>query len=228
MKVMATHELHRSVSNEGSDHFHHSEHKKHPKVSTKIPQGLPTYRDNIGKDRPMYVEINKFNITFEPTLQAAGLTCDKHWERLFNICFLDDRLDWVRTQLFGRHLQWNRVQELLNDHFETPGLTARLRSELYAMTMKQNESILDFGDRFRALMHRVGVKDNWDIASIFLEKLPQYVNDTLIIGRLQHKHLHKNSQLFDTVTSIIEAALLLERRPKCICTQAIKNMPSSS
>ena len=102
------------------------------------------------------------------------------------ICVADDILEWAKSDLFNQHHSWSKASALLNKNFQTPGLDAHLRRELYTSAIHPTETILEYGYRFRSLMRRLNIPDNWDIACFFVEQLPARIQDAILLARMQY------------------------------------------
>ncbi|PRP73048.1 hypothetical protein PROFUN_16947, partial [Planoprotostelium fungivorum] len=122
------------------------------KDSTRIPSNLPSFMDSMGKGRPVYQDPIQFTRMFESTLKANGLPADHHWERLFEISVNNDRYLWAQANAFNRNLTWKDFTKLFHDHYNQPGLKRRIKAQLFKMTMHDEETVLQFGDRFKGLM----------------------------------------------------------------------------
>lgn len=159
-----------------------------PKNNTTkgIPSGLPCFREAQGKDRPVYNDIDKFFRSFYNNLVANQIPIETNWERLFLISFREDNLDWLEAEIIGRGIPWANARLLVIRHFRQPGLAEQLYTELISMTMRNNETCGEFGDRFYALLQRTGQKDSLTHAMIFLSKLPTDIANWVRSQRLTH------------------------------------------
>lgn len=190
---------------------------KTPKPSQKVPHGLPTLKDHIGKDRPMFQDVIQFAEAFESVLTMSGLDIETNWARLLHGCFIGDNLTWVKDNIFNRGLTWTTAVKALAQYFNTPGLDDALREELFSLRMKSGESVHHFCTRYMALMHRIQEPDGFTLSRMFLNKLPKRTIE--LIKQMQTlRRMDGKPEGFATVRMIADYAISQDQRPSTSTT----------
>jgi len=153
-----------------------------------VPSNLPSFRHG---PNPV-ANVADFTNLFELQLRAYGLEFDEHWSRLLPLSLSVSDYKWCR-----KHIQettsWRQARAMLLEQFGNRVNAEAAALQLQTLAFKPNESILDFSERFQALMEVAGVEnDSVHALAAYKKALPSIAAGHLQAAITNH-HLQENT-----------------------------------
>jgi len=136
-----------------------------------IPRHLPMFRKGSGAIH----DVNEFIPEFEMQLIANGLQPDQHWTRLLPLCLSLGERRWAEHAL-DPSTSWYTAKTMFKRQFNSHLSVFDAIKQLQTMTLRRDETILEFTVRFQHVMDNAELEDTSPIAlAAFEHALPEAV-----------------------------------------------------
>jgi Aspartyl protease/Retrotransposon gag protein/Zinc knuckle len=125
-----------------------------PEPRPAVPHNLPTFR--YGKDG--FHNPEAFLFEFERALSISSLDVDRHWERLFHLCFDSSKARWVKRNLTPT-MTWRAAKREFLLQFGDPARLDKARLALGNTRMRPGESLTEYSRRFEDQVEAADLPD---------------------------------------------------------------------
>ncbi|KAG0161931.1 hypothetical protein DFQ30_004830, partial [Apophysomyces sp. BC1015] len=146
-------------------------------------RGMPTWNS----DKETFASVSHFLAQFFKVLHANGVDIEKEWSRFLPMAFPHEYDGWYNSKLAGKSYKWDKVCKAIKKRFETADAIMDKVAEVHTMTMSNDETVTEYGNRFQNACRDSGVQDNEGIATRFLHSLtPSVQTNVRIAWTAQH------------------------------------------
>lgn len=144
--------------------------------------------------------------TFENVIFSSSQEIEKVWKRYIPLClpFGDDA--WTQSSLKNCNT-WSEARKLFKKHYGSKFKAHEYNNQVFTMTMKSNESIGAYTNRFLQAVHLAGIhKDDPRVADRFLASLTSPVQTLARLACINHLGRHAEESNLWTVENIADLA----------------------
>ncbi|CAO3589155.1 unnamed protein product [Absidia cylindrospora] len=153
-----------------------------PHILSSIPIFQLTNRTMVNPNVFTFDSLASFIRRFEKVMDVYDVDLDSQWKPYLSYAMDGEDVDiWFSRQLKPFDGTWSQAKKILEDEFSTkePIITntqdrpiARML-DLFSIKMTPNESVADFGLRFKNIAHKAQLPDDKPSAMLCLCALPQ-------------------------------------------------------
>lgn len=144
--------------------------------------------------------------TFENVIFSSSQDIEKVWKRYIPLClpFGDDV--WTQSSLKNCD-SWADARKMFKKHYGSKFKAHEYNNQVFTMTMKANESIGAYTNRFLQIVHLAGIpKDDPRVADRFLASLTSPVQTLTRLACINHLGRHAEESHLWTVENIADLA----------------------
>ncbi|KAJ8651359.1 hypothetical protein O0I10_013130 [Lichtheimia ornata] len=140
--------------------------------------------------KPVYETVDHFLGRFRKIVEAnTSDHINNQWAKWLSLAFPHHLDLWYETKLQGKDYPWNKVCKIVKKRFQAIDTELAKATEVYNMTMRPGEDVVEYGTRFRNAAREGGLDDNQGLAMRFLASLHHHIQDNVSV--VWHAHHHK-------------------------------------
>ena len=183
-----------------------------------VPPNLPIF--GIGTNPNQ--EIEYFTRIFALTLNAYGLNIDTAWCRLLPLCIPIDMQDWLQRTHPTTH-DWKKVCFSLHRQYGNPNKRREALVKLYSCKFQNDESIMEFIQKFLTLMREAQVSsENIDMVDYLLQQLPMNIAIQLE-SNIQFGRIKRSVIEIEALTRTFPGVFIKRKSNNTISSNSINN-----
>ncbi|CDH60654.1 hypothetical protein RO3G_15169 [Lichtheimia corymbifera JMRC:FSU:9682] len=189
------------------------EKEKSTMTARQVPEfAVKGVTDCTGVKKP-FKSVDAFLSYFKKILETNKSNPDTEWSDWLKLSFDHEYEVWYDSELTGKDLNWDGVCRVVRKRFVSQDSRVRKAIEVFNSTMKERESMQQYGMRFQNLAREAGLSNCDVLAMLFLLSLPSRLQDKVMMSFCAKPG--NDDRLPDKLEEIVKLAnsLSLAKRP---------------
>ncbi|KAG2191597.1 hypothetical protein INT47_009691 [Mucor saturninus] len=173
-------------------------------------------------DAKVYQHVELYLSAFENVLATGKEHIDIAWSKWLPNAMVDEYDAWYKSTLALKNCKWEEARVLIKQHYDSEEQQAIMSVKALTMTMREDESVQEYGHRFQRTCREGNVKQDMIVALRFLASLTPHFHQTTHVAWWT-----RNSHKPQTVQQVLDLAITLTRPMKRVRAEAEKTHTGS-